>query len=60
MPLLRPLVTDVMPGIQQTAILALAHLADHNEELAGAVVKEDILPNLVHTLIQQQTVSTVS
>ncbi|XP_074549772.1 sperm-associated antigen 6 [Halichoeres trimaculatus] len=53
MSLLRPLMLDVVPSIQQTAALALSRLADHSDELAEAVVKEDILPQLVHSLASQ-------
>ncbi|XP_047468190.1 sperm-associated antigen 6 [Mugil cephalus] len=48
--LLCPLLLDSVPSIQQTAALALGRLADHSEDLAEAVVKEDILPQLVHSL----------
>ncbi|XP_029979552.1 sperm-associated antigen 6 [Sphaeramia orbicularis] len=50
MSLLRPLMLDVVPSIQQTAALALGRLADHSDDLAEAVVREDILPQLVHSL----------
>ncbi|XP_040022533.2 sperm-associated antigen 6 [Gasterosteus aculeatus] len=53
MPMLRPLLLDVVPSIQQTAALALGRLADHSDDLAQAVVKEDILPQLVHSLTFQ-------
>ncbi|AWP20773.1 putative sperm-associated antigen 6-like [Scophthalmus maximus] len=53
MSLLRPLMLDVVPGIQQTAALALSRLADHSYDLAEAVVNEDILPQLVHSLASQ-------
>lgn len=53
MSLLRPLLLDVVPSIQQTAALALGRLADHSDDLAEAVVKEDILPQLVHSLASQ-------
>lgn len=51
--MLRPLLLDVVPSIQQTAALALGRLADHSDDLAQAVVKEDILPQLVHSLTFQ-------
>ncbi|KAM8730797.1 sperm-associated antigen 6 [Acanthopagrus schlegelii] len=51
--LLRPLMLDVVPSVQQTAALALGRLADHSDDLAEAVVKEDILPQLVHSLASQ-------
>ncbi|XP_058484679.1 sperm-associated antigen 6 [Solea solea] len=53
MSLLRPLMLDVVPSIQQTAALALGRLADHSDDLAEAVVKEGILPQLVHSLASQ-------
>ncbi|XP_061578243.1 sperm-associated antigen 6-like [Cololabis saira] len=49
--LLRPLAMDVNPSIQQTAALAVGHLADQG--LAQAVVKEDILPHLVQSMASQ-------
>ena len=51
--LLRPLLLDVVPTIQQTAALALGRLANHNDDLAEAVVKGDILPQLVYSLAEQ-------
>lgn len=51
--LLRPLLLDVAPDIQQTAALALGRLANYNEDLAEAVVKGDILPQLVYSLAEQ-------
>ncbi|KAM7439390.1 Sperm-associated antigen 6 [Porites harrisoni] len=53
MALLRPLLLDVVPAIQQTAALALGRLANYNEDLAEAVVKGDILPQLVYSLAEQ-------
>ncbi|KAF3836012.1 hypothetical protein F7725_028570 [Dissostichus mawsoni] len=53
MSLLRPLMLDSVPGIQQTAALALGRLADHSDSLAEAVVREDILPQLVLSLASQ-------
>jgi len=53
MSLLRPLLLDVVPTIQQTACLALGRLADYNDDLAEAVVKGDILPQLVYSLAEQ-------
>lgn len=44
---------DVVPSIQQTAALALGRLAEHSHELAEAVVKEDILPVLIRSLVEQ-------
>ncbi|XP_059039926.1 sperm-associated antigen 6 isoform X2 [Mustela lutreola] len=53
MSLLRPLLLDVVPTIQQTAALALGRLANYNDDLAEAVVKGDILPQLVYSLTEQ-------
>ncbi|XP_002164433.1 sperm-associated antigen 6 isoform X1 [Hydra vulgaris] len=53
MALLRPLLLDVVPSIQQTAALALGRLANHNDDLAEAIVKGDILPQLVCSLAEQ-------
>uniref|UniRef100_A0A672GN12 Sperm-associated antigen 6 n=1 Tax=Salarias fasciatus TaxID=181472 RepID=A0A672GN12_SALFA len=50
MSMLRPLMLDVVPSIQQTAALALGRLADHSDDLAEGVVREDILPQLVQSL----------
>ncbi|XP_004859935.1 sperm-associated antigen 6 isoform X7 [Heterocephalus glaber] len=51
--LLRPLLLDVVPTIQQTAALALGRLANYSDDLAEAVVKGDILPQLVYSLAEQ-------
>lgn len=51
--LLRPLMLDVVPSIQQTAALALGRLAEHSHDLAEAVVKEDILPVLIRSLVEE-------
>jgi hypothetical protein len=53
MSLLRPLLLDNVPAIQQAAALALGRLANYNEELAEAVVGSDILPQLVYSLSEQ-------
>ena len=39
--------------VQQTAALALGRLANYNDDLAEAVVKSDILPQLVYSLAEQ-------
>lgn len=57
MSLLRPLMLDVVPSIQQTAALALGRLAEHSDDLAEAMVTEDILPELIRSL-GEQNVST--
>lgn len=59
MALLRPLLLDVAPDIQQTAALALGRLANYNEDLAEAVVKGDILPQLVYSLAEQNVMLTI-
>ena len=53
MQLLRPLLLDNVPSIQQTAALALGRLANYSEELAEAVVSNEILPQLVYSLSEQ-------
>jgi 3-methyladenine DNA glycosylase AlkD len=53
MQLLRPLLIDSVPSIQQSAALALGRLANHSDELAQAVVTDDILPQLVYGLAEQ-------
>uniref|UniRef100_T1JP95 Sperm-associated antigen 6 n=1 Tax=Strigamia maritima TaxID=126957 RepID=T1JP95_STRMM len=51
--LLRPLLLDVVPAIQQTAVLAMGRLAQHSCSLAEAIVKGDILPQLAYSLTGQ-------
>ena len=41
------------PPLSQTAALALGRLANHSDELAAAVVHDDILPQLVYSLAEQ-------
>uniref|UniRef100_A0A3Q2Q905 Sperm associated antigen 6 n=1 Tax=Fundulus heteroclitus TaxID=8078 RepID=A0A3Q2Q905_FUNHE len=53
MPMLRSLMLDAVPSIQQMAAVAVGRLADHSHSLAEAVVKEDILPQLVRSLATQ-------
>ena len=50
MALLRPLLLDNVPSIQQSAALALGRLANYSDELAEAVVSNEILPQLVYSL----------
>lgn len=59
MALLRPLLLDVVPSVQQTAALALGRLANYSDHLAEAVVRGDILPQLVYSLAEQN-VKTIS
>jgi hypothetical protein len=58
--LLRPLLMDNVPAIQQAAALALGRLANYNEELAAAVVDGNILPQLVYSLAEQNVPPTLS
>ena len=44
---------DEVPSIQQSAALALGRLANYSDELADAVVSNDILPQLVDSLSEQ-------
>ena len=53
MALLRPLLLDTVPSIQQSAALALGRLANYSEELAEAVVMNEVLPQLVYSLSEQ-------
>ena len=53
MALLRPLLLDNVPSIQQSAALALGRLANYNDELAEAVVSNEVLPQLVYSLSEQ-------
>ena len=48
-----------MPSIQQTAALALGRLANYNEALAEAVVANDVLPQLVQSLSDQNVSSNL-
>eukprot|EP00891_Asterochloris_glomerata_P008122 jgi/Astpho2/8122/fgenesh1_pm.00120_%23_20_t len=51
--LLRPLLLDNVPSIQQSAAMALGHLANYSDDLAEAVVQAEILPQLVYSLAEQ-------
>ena len=53
MSLLRPLLLDTVASIQQSAALALGRLANYSEELAEAVVMNEVLPQLVYSLEKQ-------
>ncbi len=48
--LLKPLLLDYVPVIQQTAVLGLCMLANYNEKLAESLVTEGILEQLVYSL----------
>lgn len=53
MGLLRPLLLDNVPSVQQSAALALGRLASHSGELAESVVSNEVLPQLVYSLSEQ-------
>jgi len=53
MSLLRPLLSDSVPSIQQSSALAIGRLANHNEELAESVKENDILSQLILSLSNQ-------
>ena len=53
MKLLRPLLLDVVPSIQQNAAAALGRLASHSGYLAEDIVANEILPQLVYSLAEQ-------
>lgn len=50
---MRPLLLDNVPSIQQSAALALGRLANYSDDLAEAVVGNEILPQLVYSLSEQ-------
>lgn len=58
MQLLRPLLLDNVPSIQQTAAIALGRLANYSEDLAEGVVGNEILPQLVYSLSEQNVSSS--
>lgn len=60
MQLLRPLLLDSVPNIQQTAALALSRLAGYSEELSEAIVHENILIQLVYSLRFEPTTTLLS
>ena len=49
-PLLRPLLLDTVPSIQQSAALAIGRLANYSEEMAESVIDGEIIPNLIASL----------
>ncbi|KAJ9600980.1 hypothetical protein L9F63_000818 [Diploptera punctata] len=51
--LLRPLLSDVVPSIQQTAAVALGRMANHDGKIAQAIVSRDILPQLLQSISKQ-------
>ncbi|KAH0789944.1 Sperm-associated antigen 6 [Histomonas meleagridis] len=48
--LLRPLLLDKVPAIQQTAALAIGRLANYSEQIAEQIVESGILPEIVNGL----------
>lgn len=58
MNLLKPLLMDCVPSIQQTAAIALGRIANHSDAMAEAVVEFGVLPQLVYSLADQN-VSTL-
>lgn len=53
MELLRPLLLDTVPSVQQSAALAIGRMANYSDDLAEAVVTGEILPHLVYALSEQ-------
>jgi len=51
--LLRPLLIDTVPSIQQSAALALGRLANYSEAVAEAVCASEVLPQLVHSISEK-------
>lgn len=50
MELLRPLLLDSEPTVQQNAALALGRLANYNEHVSEQIVMSEILPQIVLSL----------
>lgn len=53
---LRPLLLDNVPGIRQSAVLALGKLAGYSEEVAEIIVQNSILPHLVTSLSEPNVI----
>ena len=53
MSLLKPLLRDSVPSIQQSAALAIGRLANYSEELADSVVQNKIITKLLKTISNQ-------
>lgn len=51
--LLKPLLLDSVPGVQQAAALALGRLANYSREMAYMMVNNDILPQLIYSLSEK-------
>eukprot|EP00884_Botryococcus_braunii_P020241 jgi/Botrbrau1/6900/Bobra.67_3s0019.1 len=60
MALLRPLLLDKVPSIQRSAALAMGRLANYSEELAEALLQNEVLPDLVRSLAYTFTQSNAS
>ena len=50
--LLRPLLLDTDPSVQQNAALALGRLANYSPQLAEKIVASDIIPQLVASILK--------
>ncbi|ANQ08274.1 Uncharacterized protein PCOAH_00026450 [Plasmodium coatneyi] len=48
--LIRPLILDKVPIVQQNATQILAKMASHSEEVALTILQNDVLPHLVYCL----------
>ena len=53
MSLLKPLLLDVVPSIQQSAALAIGRLANYSIDLSRSVAENDIIPQLTYSLPKQ-------
>jgi len=51
--ILRPMITDVIPSIAQTACIALGRLAAESQETAEAMASLDIMPQVIHSMAEQ-------
>lgn len=51
--LCRSLLIDNVPSIQHSAALALGRIANHSSDMAELIVANDVLPQLVHSLAEQ-------
>jgi len=54
--LLKPLLLDSVPGVQQAAALALGRLANYSREMAYMMVNNDILPQLIYSLSEKNVI----
>eukprot|EP00249_Psilotum_nudum_P028890 c3887_g1_i2 orf=2-454(-) len=55
--LLKPLLLDTVPQIYQTAALGLGRLAGYNEEIAEAMVSQNVLPQVIRSFVEQNRYS---